>query len=321
MQRILIDTDPGLDDAIAILLALNSPELQVEAITTVSGNVHVELATQNVLTILGLLDLHKFPIIAKGSAAPLVKPLETATYVHGEDGLGNTGQLRNTDGSLRYAPADTEISSRPGVDTVLEMAACYPDELVIVALGPLTNIAHAFRKDSARMRRVRRIVVMGGAFEVYGNVTTTAEFNIFVDPHAAQEVFQSKVPIDIVPLDATQQVALTGERLHAEIAGRDDKVSLFLKESTKACMEFYREHRGFHGFYIHDALPIGMLTHPGYFQNVATYVQVETESNLTNGMTVADLRDGHSVEQPNAAVCKHVSSAAFLAHLFTRLLG
>ena len=227
MQRILIDTDPGLDDALAILLALNSPELQVEAITTVSGNVHVEQATQNVLTILGLLNLPKFPIIAKGSAEPLVKPLEMATYVHGEDGLGNISQSRDTDGSLRYAHADTEISSRPGVDTLLEMAGHYPDELIVVALGPLTNIAKALRKDSARMQRVRRIVVMGGAFEVYGNVTTTAEFNIFVDPHAAQEVFRSKVPIDIVPLDATQQVALTGERLHTETAGRDDKVALF----------------------------------------------------------------------------------------------
>ena len=319
MQRILIDTDPGVDDAFAIFLAMRSPELQIEAITTVCGNVPVAQATQNLLTILGVLNLNKFPLIARGEARPLVKPLVTAAHVHGEDGLGNTSQLRSTDGSLLYPPANTEISSMPGVDLILETAARYPDELIIVALGPLTNIAKAIQKDASKMRRLRKIIVMGGAFEEYGNVTTTAEFNIFVDPHAAHEVFDFGVPIHIAPLDATHQVVLTGERLHTETDKRKNKISSFLKDSTQAYMEFYRQHVGFWGFHIHDALPICMLTHPDYFESVDAYVQVETEGTLTNGMTVADLRRERQPSNPNAQVCVKVAAEAFLDNLFERL--
>ncbi len=319
MQRILIDTDPGVDDALAILLALLSPELQIEALTTVCGNVPVTQGTENLLRILEVLDLAEFPLIAQGEAQPLVKPLVTAAHVHGDDGLGNISQLRNADGRPVYPPADTHISPTSGVDLILEMVTRYPDELTLVALGPLTNVAKAIRKDPVKMQRLQKIVVMGGVFEDYGNVTTTAEFNIFVDPHAAQEVFQSNVPIDIAPLDATHQVVLTGERLHAELDGRSDSISRFLKDATHACMEFYRQHVGFWGFHIHDALPIGMLTHPEYFESVAADVQVETEGVLTNGVTVSDLRPERRSPHPNAQVCIKVAADAFLDHFFQRL--
>lgn len=318
MQRILIDTDPGVDDAYAILLAMRSSALCVEAITTVCGNVSVEQATQNLFTILGSLDLNEFPIIAQGEATPLVKSLVNAAHVHGDDGLGNTSHLRDTDGNPRYSPANTTLSSMSGVDLILETAAQYPEELIIVALGPLTNLAKAIRKDAAKMRRLQKIIVMGGVFEDYGNVTTTAEFNIFVDPHAAQEVFQFGVPVHIFPLDATHQVVLTGERLRAEIEGRDDKVSHFLWDATQACMEFYRQHVGFWGFHIHDALPIAVLTSPDYFESVDAYVQVETEGDLTDGMTVADLRPERQRYEPNAQVCVKVAAEAFLDGFFKR---
>lgn len=319
MQRILIDTDPGVDDAYAILLAMCSPELQVEAITTVCGNVSVEQATQNLLTIFGVLDLDEFPIIAQGEAAPLVKPLVNAAHVHGDDGLGNISHLQDTDGNPRYSPANTTLSSMSGVDLILETASRYADELIVVALGPLTNLAKAIRKDAAKMRRLRKIIVMGGTFEDYGNVTTTAEFNIFVDPHAAHEVFQFGVPVHIFPLDATHQVVLTGERLRAEIEGQDNRVPHFLWDATQACMEFYREHVGFWGFHIHDALPIAVLTSPDYFESVDAYVQVETEGELTNGMTVADLRPERQRHNPNAQVCVKVDAETFLDNFFERL--
>ena len=318
MQRILIDTDPGVDDAFAITLAVRSPELQITAITTVCGNVPVTQATRNLLTILGVLDLKAFPIIAQGAAEPLAKPLVTAAHVHGEDGLGNISELRSADGNLLYPPVNAAVSSVSGVDLILEMVSHYPDELIIVTLGPLTNVAKAIRKDASKMQRVRKIVVMGGAFEAYGNVTTTAEFNIFVDPEAAHEVFHFGVPVHIVPLDATHQVVLTGERLHAEVEKRDSKIFSFLKDSTQACMEFYRQHVGFWGFHIHDALPIGTLTHPDYFENVAAYVEVETEGTLTNGMTVADLRRERQSSHPNAHVCVKVAAEAFLDSFFER---
>ncbi len=319
MQRILIDTDPGVDDALAILYAMLSPELQIEAITTVCGNVPVTQATQNLLTILDVLDLDEFPAIAQGEAEPLVKPLITAAHVHGDDGLGNVSQLRNTDGSPLYPPANTSVLFTSAVDLILEMVTRYPDELALVALGPLTNVAKAIREDAAKMQRLQKIVVMGGVFEEYGNVTTTAEFNIFVDPHAAYEVFDFGVPIHIAPLDATHQVVLTGERLHAEIGKREDNISNFLKDATQACMEFYRQHVGFWGFHIHDALPIGMLTHPEHFESVDAYVQIETEGTLTNGMTIADLRRERRHPNPNARVCIKVAAEAFLDHFFKRL--
>ena len=319
MQRILIDTDPGVDDAYAILLAMRSPELHVSAITTVCGNVPVNQGTQNLLTILGLLDLDEFPTLAQGEAAPLEKPLVTAAHVHGDDGLGNTSHLRNADGGTLYPSADTALESISGVDLILEMAERYPDELIIVALGPLTNIAKAIRKDAAKMRKIRKIIMMGGVFEEYGNVTTTAEFNTFVDPHAAQEVFQFGVPVQIVPLDATHQVVLTGERLRVEVESREDEVSRFLWDATQACMEFYRQHVGFWGFHIHDALPIAMLTHPKYFESVDAYVQVETVGNLTSGVMIADLRPDRQPSNPNAQVCVTVANEAFLDTFFERL--
>ena len=319
MQRILIDTDPGVDDAYAILLAMRSPELHVPAITTVCGNVSVEQGTQNLLTILGLLDLDEYPTIAQGEATPLMKSLVNAAHVHGDDGLGNTSHLRNADGGPLYPPADTNVSSRSGVELILETVSRYPDELIIVALGPLTNLAKAIRKDAAKMRRLRKIILMGGVFEEYGNVTTTAEFNVFVDPHAAHEVFEFDVPVQIVPLDATHQVVLTRERLRAEIEERADIVSRFLWDATQSCMEFYRQHVGFWGFHIHDALPIMVLTHPDYFEYVDAHVQVETEGNLTNGMIVADLRQRGQRPDPNAQVCVEVAAEPFLDTFFQRL--
>ncbi len=321
MHKILIDTDPGVDDALAILLAMKSPELRVEAITTVSGNVNVEQATQNLLTILGVLELSEFPIVAKGEAQPLIKPLVKAEHVHGEDGLGNISKLRNSDGSLCYPLANCEISTLAGVDLILEMVDRYPDELIVVALGPLTNISRAIQKDAESMQKLRSIVLMGGVFREYGNVTTTAEFNIFVDPHAAQEVFNFGIPVHIAPLDVTHQVVLTGERLNAEIEGRSDKISCFLIESTQACMEFYREHIGFYGLHIHDALPVGMLTHPDFFESVDANVQVETEGNLTSGMTVADLRRERQGTISNTSVCVQVEAVPFLNHFFQRVLS
>lgn len=320
MKRILIDCDPGVDDALAILLAMKSPELCVEAITTVSGNVHVEQATENLLRILGILDISDYPIIAKGESEPLVKSLVKAEHVHGADGLGNISNLLSQDGKPCYLPAECDISEISGVELILRMVDVYPDDLTLVALGPLTNISIAIRKEPDIMRKLKSIVLMGGVFNEYGNVTTTAEFNIYVDPHAAHEVFSANIPIHIAPLDATHQVVLTGERLFGETEGHQDKISCFLRDSTQACMEFYRQHVGFYGLHIHDALPIGMLTHPQYFESVDAYVQVETEGILTCGMTVADLRDSGADQTHNASVCLNVDSEAFLRHFFSCVL-
>jgi inosine-uridine nucleoside N-ribohydrolase len=320
MQRILLDTDTGVDDALAVILALKSPELKVEAVTTVSGNVHVDLCTLNLLITLETMELNEYPIVAKGESQPLIKSLVTASHVHGADGLGDITRLLTPEGAKRYPEPQLKLSHHSAVDAIIDLVRRYPDELVLVPLGPLTNIAKAMIKDPVRMRKIKEIVLMGGVFETYGNVTTTAEFNIFVDPHAAQLVLDFGVPVTIVPLDVTHQVILTGECLNSEIGERADRLSQFLRDATKVCMSFHRQHEGFYGLYFHDALPIGLLTRPDLFETAEAFVQVETSGSLTQGMTIADLRPERRHPNPNARVCVGVNSEAFLRHFFDRVL-
>jgi inosine-uridine nucleoside N-ribohydrolase len=321
MHRILLDTDTGVDDALAIIFALKCSELKVEAITTVSGNVHVDLCTRNVLMTLEAMELRDYPIVAKGEAQPLLKQLVLAEHVHGSDGLGGITTLLTPDGNRRYPEPELKLSSVSAVDVIIDLAGRYPDELILVPVGPLTNIAKAMIKNPAQMRRIRGIVLMGGVFEIYGNVTPTAEFNIFVDPHAAQLVLDFGVPVTIVPLDATHQVILMGEQLNAEIGERNNRLSQFLRDTTEACIAFHHQIEGFHGFYLHDPLPIGLITRPELFETVDAFVQVETSGDLTQGMTIADLRPGRLRPTPNAQVCVGVDAEAFLRHFFERVLS
>ena len=199
MKRILIDTDIGVDDALAVIFALKSPELQVEAITTVSGNVHVEQCTQNLLITLDCMDLRELPLIAQGEEAPLTLPLVTSAHVHGADGLGGISESVSPDGTRLYPPLEWPLSSMRGVDAIIDLVNRYPGELILVPVGPLTNIAKAMLCNPTAMRGVREIVLMGGVFEIYGNVTTQAEFNIYADPQAAQVVFNFGVPVTVTP--------------------------------------------------------------------------------------------------------------------------
>ncbi|MCG9127250.1 nucleoside hydrolase [Candidatus Poribacteria bacterium] len=320
MKRVLIDTDPGVDDALALIYAFKSPEIKVEAITTVNGNVNLETASHNLLIILNLLNLTEFPVIAKGEAQPLVKPLIDAKDVHGEDGLGNTRELMTSKGELKYDIAECQFSELSADDVILEMIDTYPYELIIVALGPLTNLSKAIQKDISCFRKVQSVYLMGGVFTEYGNITTNAEFNVFVDPHAAHEVFNAGIPIHIAPLDVTHQVELTGDRLKEELIGREDIISQFISDSTHAIMTFYQENVGFYGFHIHDALPIAMLNHPELFMSVDAHVQVETEGELTSGMTVADLRKP-TVTDSNAIVYVEVDADSFLETYFKTILS
>ena len=192
----------------------------------------------------------------------------------------------------------------------------------LFALGPLTNLAKAIRKDPTKMQRLRRIVMMGGAFEAYGNVTTTAEFNIFCrSTLPPMRFFQFGVPIHVVPLDCQRtKLFLTGERLHAEIENREDTVSCFLWDATQACMEFYRQRVGFLGSSYPTMHSLSVCSHnPEYFESVDANVQVETTGKLTNGMTVADLRPERRPRNPNAHVCIKVATEAFLDIFFKRL--
>jgi inosine-uridine nucleoside N-ribohydrolase len=195
----LIDTDPGIDDALALLFAWGSRELRTAAITTVAGNVHVHDATRNLQRLMALCGIEP-PPIAQGAAAPLGQPLVTATGYHGHDGLGDAPGWPATP-PLPPGPAAAEL--------IVETARRATEPLTLIALGPLTNVALALEQNAAAVGRLARVVVMGGAVDVPGNVTPTAEFNIHVDPLAAARVLAAGLAVDLVPLDATRQAVVS----------------------------------------------------------------------------------------------------------------
>src|SRR5215510_3826840 len=219
-RPVVIDTDPGIDDALALMLACRSPELCVELITTVAGNVSVPMATANARRVLALLALSAWPAVAQGLGRPLRRPLYTATAFHHDDGLGGVTYLRHPDGSPCYPVPEQPAVHRQAVQRLLQVVQRYGRDLTMIALGPLTNIARAIQLAPALMQQLGRLVIMGGAIGVPGNVSPVAEFNIFVDPHAADVVFRAGMPITLVPLDVTSQVRLTRDILQHASRGR-----------------------------------------------------------------------------------------------------
>ncbi len=286
---LLIDTDPGIDDALALLLAFRSPECSVEAITTVAGNVGVERCTLNALRILEAAKPARLPPVGRGAEKPLARALVSAIHVHGDDGLGNLGELRETDGALRYPKPRMSLSPLDGPDLILDTIDCFPEELVLVALGPLTNLALALQRDARRMALLRRVVIMGGAVAVPGNVTPAAEFNFYADPEAAAQVLASGLPIELVPLDVTRNAILPRSILQKRLAACPDPLSRFVTDMTQRGFEFAEE-IGEGGITLHDPVALGIALVPSLTYLESLHVAVECEGVLTRGMSVADRR-------------------------------
>jgi len=303
-RRVILDVDTGVDDALAIMLAVRSPELEVLGITTVSGNVPVAQCTANTLLTLEVLEAPNVPVVS-GAAVPLAKEAFTAAEVHGTDGLGNV--------TARY-PTPLRRATPGAVEFLLEMIRRFPEELTLVATGPLTNVAMAIQRDREAMRGVHGITVMGGAIRVPGNVGPTTEFNFAVDPEAAATVLGAGLPIRLVPLDVTERVILS--RAAVESAKGIGKLQAFIRDMTAATMAFHREHEGFDGMFLHDPLAVGVVADPSLVRVQSMAVAVERRGELTSGMAVADLRR-RSRATPTASVCVEVEAARFL-HSFTQ---
>lgn len=316
---LLIDTDPGIDDALAIILALRSPDCSVEAITTVAGNVPVERCSENVFRILELVDPARWPRVAQGPAAPLARPLTSASHVHGDDGLGDLHQFKTSDGAPRYPRPSVRLAPLDGPDLILNSVSRFPD-LTIIAIGPLTNVALALQRDPRRMARLHRLVVMGGAVSVPGNVTPVAEFNFYVDPEAAARVLAAGLPVELVPLDATAQVALPLALLQERLAATRGPVSRFIADFTAKGFAFSAQ-RGETGFTLHDPLAVGLALDPSLARFDSLHVEVECAGLLTPGMSVADRRAilADLKSPPNCRVAGSVDAPRFLSLFLDRL--
>jgi purine nucleosidase len=298
-RGIIIDTDPGIDDAVAILLALASPELRVEAIVAVAGNTPLAITEANARAICELGGRTDIPVYA-GCSRPITRPLIHAEHFHGPGGLG----------TLVLPPPTMTLRPEHGVDATIEVLRHAPAKSVAwCALGPLTNVAMALIKAPDIIARVGELVLMGGASRALGNTTPAAEFNIHADPHAAQIVFESGLPITMLPLDVTHQVRSTSERV-ARLGALGTPVAAAVAELLMPS--------GAEPSALHDPCVIAHLLAPELFLGSRVNVAIECESALTLGMTVVDWR-GVSGRPVNANVLHTVDADGLYALLEERL--
>ena len=319
-RRIIIDTDPGVDDALALLLALRSPELHIEAITVVSGNVGVDLCLENVFRILGTAGVSERPPVARGCERPLSRDPVAAARVHGDDGLGQITKIREPDGRLRYPAPAIEAVGRHAVDVILDLLGNHPGQITIVALGPLTNIATAIRKDAAAMGQVKELIVMGGSLNGQGNVTPVAEFNFYADPEAAQVVVQSGVNLTVVGLDVTHRAVLLRKAFDERARAGSGGYTQFLRDVTAKWFDF-AEGRALDGAYLHDPLAVGVAIDPSFVETEVFAADVETSGELTQGMVVTDRRGVPGVEEgTRIRGCVEVDSERFVGFFLSRVV-
>ncbi|MER9892430.1 nucleoside hydrolase [Mesorhizobium sp. M0119] len=306
-RRIIIDTDPGQDDAVAILLALGSAELEIVGITAVAGNVPLKLTEKNARKICELAGRPDVKVYA-GAIRPLARELVTAEEVHGKTGL-NGPQLPEPKMKLQDEYAVDFI-----VETLMNEES---GTITLCALGPLTNVALALIREPKIAPRIKEIVLMGGGFFEGGNVTPTAEFNIYVDPHAADVVFKSGIPIVMMPLDVTHKALTTAKRTKAF-----RKLGTRVGTATADMLEFFErfdeEKYGTDGGPLHDPCVIAYLLKPKLFKGRNCNVSVETASELTMGMTVIDWW-GVTKRPKNAMVMRDIDHDAFFELLLERL--
>ena len=306
-RKIIIDTDPGQDDAVAILLALASPELEVLGITAVAGNVPLALTQKNARIVCDLAGRGDVPVFA-GCAAPIERALVTAEHVHGKTGL---------DGPALWEP-ETPLQEADAVDFLIDTIRREPaGSVTLTPLGPLSNIATAFARAPDIVPRVAEIVLMGGAYFEVGNFTPAAEFNIYVDPEAADIVFRSGVKITQMPLDVTHKALVTRPRLDA-FAALGTRTGRFTAEMLDFFERFDIKKYGSEGGPLHDPTTIAYLLKPELFSGRFVNVEIETGSDLTRGMSVADWW-GVTGRRANVTFIGDIDADGFFALLTDRL--
>lgn len=307
MTPILLDTDPGIDDAMAIFYAMADPEIELVGMTTVFGNVYTSDGTRNALALAEMAG-QKIPV-AEGAQAPLVQPLQPpADFVHGKRGLGNASVAEPT----------AKPDPRPAHRFIAETLAARPGEITLVAVGPLTNLALALRHHPEVTQTARKVVVMGGAVRTPGNINLFAEANIWNDPHAADIVFSADWPVTIVGLDVTERIRCTPEDF-APMRANSPRCGALMNEAARFYFQFHIDTKGLNACFLHDPSAIICAQHPEFFETaiapITTRVEgeeigrtVETPGGMTRPVTFCI--------EPNAQAIK----ARFLEHLLSGVL-
>jgi purine nucleosidase len=303
--RIVLDTDPGIDDALAILLAVASPEIDLRCLTVIGGNVPVSQCVSNALDVLHLVGRPDIPVAA-GTTTPLIRQLFTAPTTHGSTGLGYA----------RLPHSGLKPVAEHAVDRLIAEIMAAPGETTLVAVGPLTNVALALRKEPRIVEAVRDVIYMGGALLVEGNTTPVAEFNTYVDPHAAHIVLHSGMPLILLPWDVTINVQLTGDDIE-RLLRIDSPITRFVADSTRFYIEFHEQHFGFKACSINDPAAVAMVFMPELAELKPVFVDIEINSELTMGQTVADFL-GVRGQRPNVRVVTRFDTPRFISMLVER---
>ncbi len=321
-RKVILDVDPGADDAMAILLALNSPELDVQALTVVAGNVVVEQGVENARKLLSLARRCDIPL-ARGAARPLAQRLTTAEYFNGANGLGN----------VELPEPACKLDARSAPDLIIELVNRYPREVTLVPIGPLTNIALALRKDPSIASRVKAVVLMGGSIEG-GNATAAAEANVFNDPEAARAVFEAGWPLTMVGLNVTEKTLFT--RAHLALLTNEKGAQANFAAAVLRFLVELAEKLGGMGTPMHDPLAVAAVIDPAVIKTRDMHVVIETRGEHTRGETVAsrhnssdrrvrkgdrDMIDGLETVQPNVHVAVESDAERFIQLFLARLAG
>jgi inosine-uridine nucleoside N-ribohydrolase len=308
---LIIDTDPGVDDALALLLAFGSEELRVEALTVVAGNVDIDLCVRNALLTIEAAGLSAPPFVAVGAEKPLDRAAVRAAHVHGEDGLGGAAAELGE-------PAGAPVSGA-ALDVLLETISYNPHEIAVVALGPLTNLARAFLSDPGTMALVQEIIIMGGALRAPGNATPTAEFNFYADPEAARIVLGSGAPITLVGLDVTMHARVSREEVDQRARASTYPAAGFARRICRRYFDFRESLSGRAECILHDPLAVAVAVDPSFVRTERHVLDVETDGRLTPGMLVSDLRNAALPQ--GVAVAVEVDSDRFRGFFLDRVFG
>ncbi|MCX6057019.1 MAG: nucleoside hydrolase [Chloroflexi bacterium] len=275
-KHVILDTDPGIDDSLAILLALASPEIMLEGLSVVHGNSSTEQGTINALSVFELAQARHIPVY-KGCDLPLVRPSLLAPETHGVQGIGYA----------KLSAPQTKPQLQKGSDFLIEKIMSAPGEITLVCIGPLTNIAMAIRQEPRIVENVKEVFIMGGAIRHEGNTTPLAEFNTYVDPHAAHIVFHSGMPIILTPLDVTYQCIFLKEDLN-RLLKIDSPITKFISDATRFYMEFHDEYQKIDGCVINDPLTLALTFMPELCDYQELYVDVDLSGGVSMGNTFAD---------------------------------